>query len=218
MQELILLGTGVHGAEMAHIVERINRQAPTWKLLGHVAPKVTDKKEWAGSPILGWAGELEEILAEHPLAGVVADNEFPKSVQVPPERLVNLVDPSCFVHPAARLGRGCVLYPHCFVGLNAVLGDRVFVLAGCIINHDVVLADRVVLGSNVALAGCVHVEAGAYLGQSCSVRQYLRIGREAFIGMGAIVIKDVEPGCVMIGNPARLLRKNEPKPKIGERK
>ncbi len=79
-------------------------------------------------------------------------------------------------------------------------------LSGCIINHDDVLEDNVVCASGVTLAGAVHVESGVYLGQSCTVRQFLRIGRNSLVGMGAVVVKDVPPDCVMAGNPAFKLR------------
>lgn len=206
MRKLIILGTGVHGAEMAHIVERINREKPTWTLLGHVAPKATDRKEFTAQPILGSAENVDELLAIQPDAVLIADNEFPKAIAVPIDRWATLIDPSCYIHPTARIGRGCVIYPFCFVGLNAVLGDRVFMLSGCTINHDDVLEDNVVAASGVTLAGCVHVEPGVYLGQSCNVRQFLRIGRNSLVGMGAVVVKNVAPDCVMAGNPARKLR------------
>lgn len=201
-----MLGTGVHCAEMAHIVERINRATPTWTILGHVAPAPTANKAFVGQPILGAAEDLAVLLARHPNAALVADNEFPKVIAVPVERWATIVDPSCYIHPTATIGRGCVIYPSCFVGLNAVIGDRVFVLSGGIINHDDVLEERVVAASGVTLAGVVHVEADVYLGQSCTVRQHLRIGRNALIGMGAVVVKDVPPDSVMAGNPARKLR------------
>ena len=76
MKDLIILGTGVHGGEMAHIVERINRQTPTWKLLGHIAPKATAKTDFAGHPVLGSAEDLAALLAEHTEALLVSDNEF----------------------------------------------------------------------------------------------------------------------------------------------
>jgi acetyltransferase-like isoleucine patch superfamily enzyme len=44
------------------------------------------------------------------------------------------------------------------------------------------------------------------LGQSCNVREHLRVGRESLIGMGAVITKNVQPRSVMIGNPARKLR------------
>jgi sugar O-acyltransferase (sialic acid O-acetyltransferase NeuD family) len=202
MQDLIILGTGVHGGEMAHIVDRINRDRPTWNLLGHIAPKPTDQTEFAGHPILGQA----EAIARYPSAMLVPDNEFPKSVALPEERLTTIIDPSSFVHPTARIGRGCVIYPSCFVGLKASIGDRVFMLSGSVVNHDNVIEDRVVFASAVTLAGYVTVEAGAYLGQSCTVRQSLRIGRNSLVGMGAVVVRDVPPSVVMVGNPARKLR------------
>jgi len=207
MRELIILGTGVHGAEIAHIIERINRQEPSWTLLGHVSPKATDSTEFAGHPILGFVEDMDNLLERHPDAMLVADNEFPKSITAPVERWATIIDPSCYIHPTARIGRGCVIYPHCFVGLNATIGDRVFLLGGCTINHDDVLEDNVVGASKATLAGYVHVETGVYLGQSCTVRQFLRVGHHALIGMGAVVVKDVESDSIMIGNPARKMKR-----------
>ncbi len=109
----------------------------------------------------------------------------------------------------AQIGAGCVIYPHSFVGLNAILGDRVFCLSGSVINHDVVLEDRVVVASGVSLAGSVYVEPDCYLGQACTVRQYVRIGRGSLIGMGAVVIHDVVPNSVIVGNPGQRLRDRE---------
>jgi acetyltransferase-like isoleucine patch superfamily enzyme len=34
----------------------------------------------------------------------------------------------------------------------------------------------------------------------------VEIGEEAFVGAGAVVVKDVPPGVVVVGNPARVLR------------
>ena len=199
MQDLVILGTGIHSAEMATIIERVNREKPTWNLKGHIAPKSDDMpKEWFGHPVLGTV----EALEKHPEAFVIADNEFPRDVQVPLKRWVTLVDPTCFVHPAAQLGSGTVLYPGCFVGARAVTGFRCFSLANTVINHDDVLGAHVVCASSVILAGCVTVGDHAYLGQGCMVRQFLKLGRNCLIGMGAVVTKDVEEDVVMAGNPA----------------
>ncbi len=204
-RDLIILGTGVHGLEMGAIVQRINRDRPTWNLLGFVAPESQAQRVGevrCGLPVLGTL----PIIDEHPDALLVPDNEFPHSAPLPCHRLTSVVDPSTFVSPAARIGPGCVIYPNGFVGHNASLGERVFCLAGSEINHDDVLEDRVVLCSHVSLAGHVHVEADCYLGQACTVRQFVRIGRDSLIGMGSVVLRNVEAGSVMVGNPARRLR------------
>jgi carbonic anhydrase/acetyltransferase-like protein (isoleucine patch superfamily) len=204
-RDLIILGTGVHGLEMAEIVQRINREQLTWNLLGYVAAEKQAKcvsELRCGLPVLGTL----DAIGEYPDALLVPDNEFPHDIPLPRERLTSLVDPSTFVAQAAKIGPGCVIYPNGFVGHNAQLGQRVFALAGSVINHDDVLEDRVVLCSHVSLAGHVHVEADCYLGQACTVRQFVRIGRNSLIGMGSVVLRDVAANSVMVGSPARRLR------------
>ncbi len=203
MKDLIILGTGVHGMEMVEIAERANREKKRWRIKGFLA---ADAKhvgaERNGYKVIG----TKENIGDYPEAEFAPDNEWPRDIAVPAAQLVSLVDPSCFVSRSAAIGRGCVIYPHSYVGYNARIGDYVFCLTGCIINHDDVIEDRCVLASAVTLAGHVHVEADCYLGQSSTVRQYLTIGADSLIGMGAVVIKDVEPMSVMVGNPARRLR------------
>jgi sugar O-acyltransferase (sialic acid O-acetyltransferase NeuD family) len=207
VRDLLILGTGVHCAEMAEIVERVNGITPTWNLLGFIATSEQRVGERLnGYPILGPPDRLEEF----PQAQLVSDHAWPHPV--PRERLATVVDPSAFVSRTAAIGAGCVIYPNCFVGLNARIGDRVFCLSGSVINHDDVLEDRVVVASSVTLAGSVHVETECYLGQACTIRQYLRIGRGSMIGMGAVVIQDVPPNSVIVGNPGRRLRDREPAP------
>jgi sugar O-acyltransferase (sialic acid O-acetyltransferase NeuD family) len=211
MSDLIILGTGVHAAEMAEIVERINQVEPTWNLLGFIAPDEQTNhagEEINGYPILG----TRQVLTDYPDAWYVPDNGFPDLAEIPTQRLASIIAPSSFVSRTARIGPGCVVYPNCFIGLNVTLGNRVFILSGSIINHDDKLGDGAVVCSGVSLAGFVTVEDGCYLGQACTIKQYLRIGRGSLIGMGSVVVKDVPPNSVMVGNPARRLReRNEPR-------
>lgn len=202
MQDLIILGTGGHSVEMAYIVERINRYEPTWNLLGHIATGEDKSPIYGDKPVLGTI----ERLADYPDTALIAEFAYPVPDEISRQRLVNLIDPSTWVHPSARMAKGCVIYPNCFIGVHAKLGDRVFALSNTIINHDAVIGNHTTFASGATLAGGVTVEDDCYIGQSSAVRQFLRIGRNSLIGMGAVVIADVEPGSVMVGNPARRLR------------
>jgi len=206
MQDLLILGTGDHALEMVEIVDRINRVAPTWNLLGLItADRTLVGQELNGSRVIGQPDDL----AHYPNAGLVPSWADMKSMgDLPLDHFISLVDPSTFISRTARVGRGCVFYPHCFVGLNAVVEDLVFCMTGSVINHDNRIGTFTALTTGVQLAGYVTIEPECYLGQSSTIRQYLKIGRHSLIGMGSVVVKDVPPESVMAGNPARWIREN----------
>lgn len=206
MPDLLILGIYPHAVEMADIVERINRMESTWNLVGFVSED-GDKvgEQLYGLPIF----EYQDALQRYPDSHLIPSYDWHNKAQIPRQRLATLIDPSTFVSRTAQIGLGCVIYPHCYVGAHAKIGDFLFCLSGSVINHNDIIEDGVTMTSGVVLAGDVHVEAGCYLGQSCVVREMLKIGRGSIIGMGAVVLQDVPPKSVMVGNPARKLRSRE---------
>ena len=202
MQDLIICSVGCHAMEMAEIAERVNSVKPTWNLLGYFSEKKRYEKHQGRTlnchPVIGTIDDL----GKYPGAVLAIGNEFKDAFPI--DRAISLIDPSAFVSRSARIGRACVIYPGCFIGHNATLGNRVFSLSCSVINHDDVLEDEACLCSSVT--GGVYVESGVYLGQACTVRHHQRVGKGSLIGMGAVVVKDVPPNSVMVGNPARKLR------------
>ena len=53
----------------------------------------------------------------------------------------------------------------------------------------------------------ISIGKNCWISPSSSIKNQITIGDNVLIGLGAVVIKNVESNCVMIGNPARLLRK-----------
>ena len=60
--------------------------------------------------------------------------------------------------------------------------------------------------TGVRLAGHVTVEAGAFVGIGATVVQNVRIGREAVVGAGSVIIRDVPAQTTVAGVPARIIR------------
>lgn len=208
MPDLVILGIGPHAVEIADIAGRINGVKDSWNLVGFASfHGESVGEELLGLPILGWPAALEC----YPTAHVVPEYEWPRKSELPRHRLATLIDPTVFVSRSAHIGLGCVIYPHCYVGSHARIGDFLFCLAGSVINHEDVIEDGVTITSSVTIAGNVHVEADCYLGQSCTIREMTRIGRGSLIGIGCVVLRDVAPNSVMVGNPGRRLRAREPR-------
>ena len=51
------------------------------------------------------------------------------------------------------------------------------------------------------------IKKGASVGSSVTVLAGVTVGEKAIVGAGSVVAKDVPPGTIVAGNPARVLRK-----------
>ena len=79
-----------------------------------------------------------------------------------------------------------------------------------LIHRDAVIGRGVMLGAHAVIGGrsgqpAPVIEDGVYIGANACVLGGVRIGRDAIIGAGAVVINDVPPGARAVGNPARIL-------------
>ncbi len=76
----------------------------------------------------------------------------------------------------------------------------------CHIAHNNTIGENVVIAALVNISGGNVIEDDCWIAPGSSVRGYLRIGKGATIGMGAVVVKDIPSGEVWVGNPAIKLR------------
>jgi Acyl-[acyl carrier protein]--UDP-N-acetylglucosamine O-acyltransferase len=200
LTDVILISSGIHGREMVEIIRRTG----SYRLIGIIrnSEEIQEKISPDGIPILGGLSELSQF----PDTALMCDNEVKLNNIHVSERLVNLIDPTAFVHPSAVIERGCVIYPNCFIGAETTLGESCFLLSGAVVNHNCTVGKHVVMATGAHLAGNVKVSDDAYIGQDATIRQFVTVGRNTLIGMGAVVVKPVPDNAVMVGNPATLLR------------
>lgn len=121
---------------------------------------------------------------------------------------LTVVHRTAFVATDAVLGEGCQILAQTAVCTHTRLGRGVIVNTAASIDHDCLLGDGVHVAPGARLAGEVIVGAGAFVGTGAVVLPRISIGENAVVGAGAVVTKNVPPGMVMVGNPARQLRKN----------
>ncbi len=89
---------------------------------------------------------------------------------------------------------------------DTVLGDRVKIDDHVFIAHNVRVDENTVIIAGAEVSGSVHIGAGAWLSPQVCIKDGVEIGARALLGMGAVVLQDVEANSVVVGNPARRLR------------
>jgi len=106
------------------------------------------------------------------------------------------------IHPAARIGRRLFI-DH---GMGVVIGETAE------IGNDVTLYHGVTLGGVSTSKGKRHptLEDDVVIGAGAKVLGAITIGRDTRVGANAVVIKDVEPGMVVVGIPGKASPRHTP--------
>jgi sugar O-acyltransferase (sialic acid O-acetyltransferase NeuD family) len=120
---------------------------------------------------------------------------------------VTIVDPSARVSTSASLAAGATVLPLAAVNAGAAVGANAIVNTHAVVEHDCVVGDHAHVASGATLASGVVVGEGAHVGAGAVVRQGIRVGAGAVVGVGAAVVADVAAGSVVVGVPARPLRR-----------
>lgn len=117
------------------------------------------------------------------------------------------VHPSAFVSRDVKIGKGSQILAHSTVGVEVSVGQACIINTAASVDHECYLDDGVHIAPGAHLAGCVRIEKYAFIGTGAVIIPRIKIGEGAIVGAGAVVIRDVLPYTVVVGNPAKFLRK-----------
>jgi dTDP-4-amino-4,6-dideoxygalactose transaminase/acetyltransferase-like isoleucine patch superfamily enzyme len=104
----------------------------------------------------------------------------------------SLIHESAFISPTAHIGQGCFVGPLAVINTASTLGDFCLINTNAIIEHDCVLGDFVTVNPKAIALGSVRISDLATLGSNAAVRDTCSVAAETLIGMGAVVVKDID--------------------------
>lgn len=146
-----------------------------------------------------------------PLVIAIGNNATRKKIA---ERLksdyFSVIHPSSSICPSVVIGEGTVVMPQAIINVDAEIGSHCIINSGAVVEHDCTLGNYVHVSPNATLAGNVSVGEGTHVGIGALVIPEIKIGKWATIGAGAVIIDHVPDYAVVVGNPGKIIKYNEP--------
>jgi sugar O-acyltransferase (sialic acid O-acetyltransferase NeuD family) len=206
MKDIIIVGAAGFGREVLKYIEDINEVNLTWNIKGFLDDNLN---------------ALDGVECDYKIIGTIKDyqpkeNEelilalaFPEVKKRVVENLLSknakfatLLHPLANINKYSHIGIGCVVSPYCNISTNATVGDFVTVLSSGIA-HDASVGDYSTLSGRCALNGHVQVGQMVYMGCGVLVAPSKKIGDNATVGIGSVVISNVKSNTKVFGNPAK---------------
>ncbi|MCR5726947.1 MAG: acetyltransferase [Lachnospiraceae bacterium] len=124
-------------------------------------------------------------------------------------KLATLIHPGVYIDESSKIGDGVTICEGVTTTSCVNLGDNVYIQPHAVIGHDISIGRHSVVGSNVEIGGSNRIGERVFIGFMVGTLQGLEIGDDVEISAGSIVFRNIEPGMIVMGNPARVIRRNE---------
>jgi sugar O-acyltransferase (sialic acid O-acetyltransferase NeuD family) len=207
VKKLLVVGAGGFGRDVAGMVQHANGIAPSWELLGFLDDSPALRGSWIhGLQVLGSLDAAQDY-PDAQLACCVADSALRTRLVQRGARMgcrwATVIHPTVVILAGAVIGEGCIICPYAMVKTGVALGQHTHVNSHCSIGHQAVLGDFTTVSPHAVIAGSARLSTGVFVGLNASVLPRVQVGAHAVIGAGAVVNRDVAPGTVVAGVPAR---------------
>lgn len=168
--------------------------------------------------IIGESEEISKILKkyESKITEVYIENDRRNS-GIPTLDLQNIqarIEPGAIIRDKVSIGNNAVIMMGAVINIGAIIGENTMIDMGAILGGRAIVGKNCHIGAGAVLAGVIEppsatpviVEDNVLIGANSVVIEGVKIGKGAVVGAGSIVLKDVPPGAVVGGNPAKVIK------------
>ena len=210
MKDIAIFGAGGLGREIACLINLINKETPTWNIIGFYDdnPLLKGTKNEYGE-VLGGIDELNQY--RMPLDLVIAIGS-PNAIQKVVGNIKNsnisfpnIIAPSTIFLDvnSVKMGKGNIICSRCSLSCNIIIGDYNLFNGNIPLGHDCEIGSFNVVMPSVNISGGVKMGNSNFLGVQSVVLQYLKIGNHVRLGANSVMMRNAKDGYLYMGNPAK---------------
>jgi acetyltransferase EpsM len=189
-----------------------------YKFIGYINDKPGEGiEESEGYPVIGGLKDIPRLIDENYYFINAADKtglqkdrmSLIEQLNIPDHHWVTFIHPMAYVSPMVKLGPGCIVMPNAIIQPGTTLGKCCTVMFGALVGHDGNVGNFCFFDSGSISGAYLKIGDAVHVGTNATIRELLTIKNYSKVGMGAVLLKNVEEGEVWVGNPAKLFRNTQ---------
>ena len=214
MKNLLIIGARGFGREIFSLASQCHGYNIEWIIKGYLDDKKDALDSFPGFPPI--ISSVESYVVEPDdvfvcaLGNVVQKSRYVNMIKGKGGTFISLVHTASLIYHGTSYGEGLILFPYTVVTCNVRIGNFVTILPFSVLGHDVSLGDYCHLNSYSFLGGFVKAGSFITINTGATIIPDMQIGNHAVIGAGSVVIKNVPENCTVFGNPARVIKTDQP--------
>ena len=210
MKKLIVYGAGEFGSLIANVISYYE----DYKIAAYGDDSKSNKNLFIdGSPIYD-EKTLLEFADKNNIKNAISSigNNFIRAekynlLKKAGFNMISIVHPQALIDTNVNYGENVIIEMGTAIHTHSTIGNNVFLGGDALIGHHNKIGNHVLVGGNVSFGGSVIVEDYVSIGVGASIKPGVILGEGSVIGVGAAVIKDVDPGSIVVGVPAKPIKK-----------
>ena len=207
MENCIVIGAGTYGQVYAEYLKA------TYNVLGFIDDDINlSGKQINGFPVLGnfdylLSGTDIAVNIFVPIGNNATRISLLKQLIKKGFKTPNFIHADAHIHDSVKLGTAVYILPGSYIMPLTEIGDFVLISMGVNIAHHVRIDTGCFFSQGSNIGASVHFEERVFCGIGCTVMTGVKtIGANATIGAAAVIIRDVSPNAVVVGNPGKVIK------------
>lgn len=207
MKNLIIIGARGWGREVFDIALACINNGAELSVKGFLDDKSDALSGYDNYPPILGSVETYEIQFDDVFICALGDVYYKKHyVQIILNKggeFINLIHPTAIFGSNAQIGKGCIVGAWSNISCDTQLGDFVTFSIKAGIGHDSKIGNYTHVGGFTNISGFVVIGDNVTIHPCCNVIPHRKIGDDAIIGTGSVVLNNVKAGVTIFGNPAK---------------
>jgi len=206
-KKVVILGAGGHAKSIADIVLKSNDEVIGF--LDDNIEKYTVVIKSKEIKVLGKVNDSLEIAKEQDIFFVIGigNNKIREKIAEQYNlKYYTAIHPTSVIAEDVQIGEGTVIMANTVINVGASIGKHCIINTGATVEHDNIIEDYAHLSPSVALSGTVKVGKYTHLGTGAKVRNNINITSNVIVGVGGIVVKDIQESGTYVGMPVKKIK------------